>query len=307
MNTGKRGKAAAKYRSSACVQKRPGAERGVALVLVLWLVVLLSVIATGHARNAHTETKLASRHIDTAQARALAEAGVQRAILDLLMPGTARQWPVNGTVSSFEFDGHDISIAIRDATGLIDLNSAGSGPLSALISAAGVDQLTQQRIVDAILDWRDANNLTHLHGAEDDDYRAAGLSWTARDDAFASVDELSYVMGMTRDILDRVSPYLTIYSERSGVNLEYAPPFLITALTGQEIEAVGDVPAARNQVTGQPGSGTFHIHVSATVGDTIFSLETVVQFLSDPERPFVVLYWRQPMRTPFPTSERDRT
>jgi general secretion pathway protein K len=279
-----------------------------ALVLVLWLVVLLSVLATGHARNAHIETKLASGHIDNAQARALAEAGAQRAILDLLMPDTARQWPVNGTVGSFEFDGHDIFIAIRDATGLIDLNSAGSGPLSALISAAGVDQVTQQRIVDAILDWRDADNLTHLHGAEDDDYRAAGLPWTARDDAFASIDELLYVMGMTRDIFDQVSPYLTIYSESSGVNLEYAPPFLITALTGQEIEAIEDVAAARNRLTSQPGSGTFHIYVSVTTGNsTIFSLETVVQHLSDPERPFAVLYWREPMRTPFPTAERDRT
>jgi general secretion pathway protein K len=266
----------------------PGSQKGLALVLVLWLVVLLSVLATGHARNARIETSLVSRHIESAQARALAEAGVQRAILDLLMSGTTRQWPVNGTVGSFEFDDHDISIAIRDATGLIDLNTAGSGPLSALISAAGVDQVTQQRIVDAILDWRDADDLTHLHGAEDDDYRAAGLSWTARDDAFASVDELLYVMGMTRDIFDRVSPYLTIYSERSGVNLEYAAPFLITALTGQEIEAIRDV--------------------SATVGDgTIFSLEAVVQVLSDPERPFAVLSWREPMRTPFPASERDRT
>jgi len=305
MMTCRSAKAAAKYRATVNTNP-PGAQKGMALVLVLWLVVLLGVLATGHARNAHTETNLVSRQMEAAQARALAEAGAQRAILDL-MSNPAQQWPVNGSINSFKFDDHDISIAIRDATGLIDLNSASSALLSALISTAGPDQMTRQRIVDAILDWRDADNLTHLYGAEDDDYRAAGLSWTARDDAFASVDELSYVMGMTRDILDRVSPYLTIYSERSGVNLEYAAPFLITALTGQEIEAVGDVPAARNQVTGQPGSGTFHIHVSATVGDTIFSLETVVQFLSDPERPFVVLYWRQPMRTPFPTSERDRT
>jgi len=307
MTISDREQAAAKHRTPVDM-KPPDSQKGMALVLVLWLVVLLSVLATGHARNVHIETKLASGHIDTARARALAEAGAQRAILDLLMPGTARQWPVDGTVGSFEFDGHDIFIAIRDATGLIDLNSAGSGPLSALISAAGVDQVTQQRIVDAILDWRDADDLTHLHGAEDDDYRAAGLSWTARDDAFASIDELLYVMGMTRDIFDQISPYLTIYSEQSGVNLEYAPPFLVSALTGQEIEVSEDHAADRSQVTGQSASGTFHIYASATTGNsTIFSLETVVQLLSDPERPFAVLYWREPMRTPFPTAERDGT
>jgi general secretion pathway protein K len=306
MMTSRRNKAAANYRAPAN-KKPPGSQKGMALVLVLWLVVLLSVLATGHARNVHTETSLVSWQMETAQARALAEAGAQRAILDL-MSGAARQWSANGTINSFKFDDHDISIAIRDATGLIDLNSANSELLGALISAAGPDQITRQRIVDAILDWRDADDLTHLYGAEDDDYRAAGLTWSARDGAFASVDELLYVMGMTRDIFDRVSPYLTIYSERSSVDLEYAPAFLISALTGQEIEVREDVAAARSQAIGQSGSGTFHIYVSASVGDgTNFSLETVVRLLSDPERPFAVLYWREPMRTPLTTSEGDRT
>ena len=40
------------------------------------------------------------------------------------------------------------------------------------------------------------------------------------------------VMGMTREIFDRISPYLTVYSERSDVSPEYAPPFLLSALTG---------------------------------------------------------------------------
>jgi len=39
-------------------------------------------------------------------------------------------------------------------------------------------------------------------------------------------------MGMTREIFDRISPYLTVYSERSDVSPEYAPPFLLSALTG---------------------------------------------------------------------------
>ena len=306
MMTCRSAKAAAKYRATVNTNP-PGAQKGMALVLVLWLVVLLGVLATGHARNAHTETGLVSRQMEAAQARALAEAGAQRAILDL-MSNAAQQWPVNGSINSFKFDNHDISVAIRDATGLIDLNSASSALLSALISTAGPDQMTRQRIVDAILDWRDADNLTHLYGAEDDDYRAAGLAWSARDWAFASIDELLYVMGMTRDIFDRISPYLTIYSARSGVNLEYASPFLISALTGQEIEVIDDVAADRNEIHGRSGSGTFHIYVSASVGDGIkSSLEVVVRLLSDPERPFAVLYWREPMRTQLPTSARDRT
>ena len=66
-------------------------QQGMAMILVLWLVVLLSVLATGHARNAHSEVQLTSLHIDSAKARALAEAGAHRAILDLLMPSGMRR------------------------------------------------------------------------------------------------------------------------------------------------------------------------------------------------------------------------
>jgi general secretion pathway protein K len=278
-----------------------------ALVLVLWLVVLLSILATGHARNAHTETQLASGHIDTAKARALAEAGAHRAILDLLMPSAERRWSVDGTLRSFEFDGHRISIAIRDATGLVDVNSASPDLLAALISTADPDETSRRRIVDAILDWRDADDLTHLHGAEDEDYREAGMTWSARDGDFASVDELQYVVGMTRAIFDRVAPYLTVYSGRSGVNLDYAPPFLITALTGQEIAAAEDRTTGRARMTGQRRNGTFHVYVRASAGDrATFSLETVVRLFSEPEGPYDVLYWREAMRTPFPVAQRTR-
>ena len=271
-------------------------QQGMALVLVLWLVVLVSLLATGHARNAHTEISLASRQIDTAKARALAEAGAQRAILDLMSPGTERQWPVDGSVQSFRFEGHDIAVAIRDATGLVDLNLANAVLLSALLTAADVDQMTQRRLVDAILDWRDADDLVRLNGAEDDDYLAAGLSWTTRGDAFGSVDELSYVMGMTAPIFERIAPYLTVYSNRWGVNLEYAPPGLIAALTGQEIQPVRDSVASAAG-TAARGSDTYHIRVSAAVGDgALASLETVVRISPAAGQPYDILYWREPMR-----------
>ena len=295
-------------RATAAHSTPPRCQQGMALVLVLWLVVLLSILATGHARNARTEAQLASGHINAAKARALAEGGAHRAILELLMPANEQQWPVDGTVRSFELDGHAVAVAIRNATGLVDLNSASSGVIAALISSAEPDEKSQQRIVDAILDWRDADDLTHLHGAEDDDYRAAGLTWTARDGDFASVDELQYVVGMTRAIFDRIAPYLTVYSKRAGVDLEYAPPSLITALTGREIEAAEDRASGRAQATGQRRNGTFHVYVSASVGDrATFSLETVVRLFSEPEHPYGVLYWRETMRTPFPVPQRTST
>ena len=47
-----------------------------ALIVVLWLVVLLSIMAAGHSRNVRTDTTLAARQVQSAKARALAEAGI---------------------------------------------------------------------------------------------------------------------------------------------------------------------------------------------------------------------------------------
>ena len=54
-------------------------QNGMALVIVLWLVVLLGIMAAGHSRNAHTETQLSSRQLQSAQARGqLAHRGAAR-------------------------------------------------------------------------------------------------------------------------------------------------------------------------------------------------------------------------------------
>ena len=63
-------------------------RRGIALVAVLWVLVLLSVIAAGFLYETRTQTKLARNLVENAKARALADAGVHRAVLALLEPRT---------------------------------------------------------------------------------------------------------------------------------------------------------------------------------------------------------------------------
>jgi type II secretory pathway component PulK len=55
-------------------------QDGMALIVVLWLVVLLSIMAAGHSRNVHTDSTLAARQVQAAKARALAEAGINHVI-----------------------------------------------------------------------------------------------------------------------------------------------------------------------------------------------------------------------------------
>ncbi len=287
----------------------PAKQQGLALIMVLWLIALLSIIASSHARNVHTETRLAARHVEVATARALTEAGVQYAILQLLVGDQANQWPVDGTVGQINFNGSEIRIAIRDATGLIDLNSASAELLLSLVAILETDSATHQEITAAILDWRDSDDLLHLNGAEDSDYLLAGHAWSARDGDFSAVEELRYVMGMNQLRFNHLAPFVTVYSQQPGINLEYASPRLITALTGQDVEpAESRAMAERQTDLANRGSGTYHIYVSTAGSDGVeASAEAVVRVSTRDERPYSILYWHEPMRVRFPPAESPAT
>ncbi len=53
-------------------------RRGIALVVVLWTLLLLSLIAAGFIAVTRTELRLARNALDNARAEALADAGVYR-------------------------------------------------------------------------------------------------------------------------------------------------------------------------------------------------------------------------------------
>jgi general secretion pathway protein K len=273
-------------------------QDGMALIVVLWLVVLLSVMAAGHSKNVHTDTTLASRQVQSAKARALAEAGINHVILEMLAADSGRKLPVDGSLFNVRIGEDDVTIAVRDATGFVDLNAADNELLEALLKACDVEATARRDLVDAILDWRDKDDLTRLHGVEDDDYVAAGVAWSSRDGAFEAVDELKYLPGMSQALYDRLSPFVTVHSGRSGLDMEYAPPALVAALTGQEVPTAGPED---DSTAGGLRNGTFHVYASASGGSaTIAAIEAVVRISRASRAPYTVLEWREPSRVEFP-------
>src|SRR5687767_15663841 len=63
-------------------------EKGIALVVVLLLMAVLSGLATGFAMNGKTEVAMAVNEVYYAGARAAAEAGMNRAIATLRVDNT---------------------------------------------------------------------------------------------------------------------------------------------------------------------------------------------------------------------------
>lgn len=223
-----------------------GHQRGIALVIVLWSLVLLAVIAAGFAADSRTETKLTHNLVENAKAEALAEAGLHRAILELLKPVAERRLTVQDAPVRFSFGGGEIFLSVEDEGGKIDLNRAPDKQLQGLFAAVGIEGQDAARLVNAIADFRDGDALRRADGAEDDDYRAAGLGHGAKDRPFEDIEELKQVLGMTPELYDRIAPALTVHSRSRRVNRNTASPLVLRAITGVDPSAAG-APAGTPQ------------------------------------------------------------
>lgn len=217
-------------------------QRGIALMLVLWVLGLLTLIALGLTATQRTETELVSNQIEGARFRALADAAINYTALNLLATPPldtavdADLWTPDGQPRTFDFNGQPLEITLNDESSYIDLNSASREVLAGLFEAMGIPLEEADALADAVIDWRDEDDLVGLNGAEDGEYASAGLSYGAKDAPFETIDELELVLGFDRDLVTRLRPALTVDSESDSVELTYASPLVQAAVQGISIE-----------------------------------------------------------------------
>lgn len=222
-------------------------ETGIALIVVLWFLVLLTGIAMSVAGTSRTETQLARNLVQTAAARQLALAGIQRAILELQRLDFDQVWTADGRFHELRMDNAIIRIGISDEAGKIDINHAPAELLLGLMQATGIDTDTVPALVDALLDWRDGDHLRHLYGAEDEDYRRAGKKYGAKDAPFDHIRELQQVLGMTPASYRKLAPYITVYSGKKGIDSRFASRPVLLAVPGTDPNRIADFIKHRQQ------------------------------------------------------------
>ena len=189
-------------------------ELGIALIAVLWMLMLLSLVAAVLALELHSDSRIAVNMAENAAARASADAGIHRAILDLQTPESTENWRVrtDGTLYTWHFDSSVVRISIRDEGSKVDLNQASEAILTALFQLARVSQDKAQALGAAVADFRDPDDLPLVNGAESEAYRHAGLSWGPKNAPFQSAEELQQVLGITPEIYRQVAGQITVYS-----------------------------------------------------------------------------------------------
>lgn len=291
-------------------------QRGIALVLVLWMTTLLTVIAASFVFSMRTDTLLAQNLVVSAHAQAAADAGVQRALYELFKPGSDLQrWKGDGQAHQWEFDGAKVSVVAQDVSGKIDLNSASDALLKGLLKSAGLDDERSSALLDAILDWRDADDLRRLNGAEASEYQASGLKYKPANAPFETVDELQRVLGMTPQLFVKLSGALTVDSRQGGINAAVATKNVLLAIPGvdegtvdaylaQRQEAlagnlpVPQFPQAAGFVAGNNGS-VYSVRAEAVLPDgAAFIREAVVKINQGAVRKLAFLSWKDGEATP---------
>ncbi len=240
------------------------AQKGIVLIIVLWVLTILMVIVMSFSVMIRSETYATLGFREGLDKRFLAEAGIERAIIELfyrniyknqeMFEEEKKAWAVDGKPYTFEMSNGQITVKIIDESGKIDINNLNdlSGIiLRNLLTNMGVPDQEILIIVDSILDWKDSDDLRRLNGAENDYYMSLAKPYKAKNSKFDTLEELLLVKGMKPDILfgngerKGIIDFITIYSNSSTINLRSAPREVLLAVPGLTPEIVDEIISKR--------------------------------------------------------------
>jgi general secretion pathway protein K len=198
-------------------------ERGFAILIVLWTLVLISLIMAHVVAMARSETDIAASLRAGAQLSAQADGGIYDAVFHVL-DQSAAHWTADGTRHLEQGPSASLLIRIRNEAAKVDLNGAPRELLAALLQQTGMGPDAATEISANIVSWR-----TQAAADTPSDLAYRSLGYLPPHAPFESVEELRYVLGMTPQIMDRLSPYITVW-HRGEVDPSGAAPPVLRAL-----------------------------------------------------------------------------
>lgn len=294
------------------MSKRPSfRQSGIALVIVIWILTLLSIMAASFANSMRREGSIGFALKSTADAAAQAEAALVLAEFMLQQHDPKQRWRADGSIYQLLRSEGKIRIRIFAEAGKVDINAASETQLSAVLAAVSSGNWQREHVLNAVLDWRDADDDVRSQGAEKKQYQQAGRKYRPSNGPLQSLEELQLVLGMDAAMFSRLRPWLTIYSGQAEIDLRSADPELLAVLQAdmagrnvhdanleQRLNALSneeDAPDLDDQsLAGE--NQTYTIIVEAWLGDEASaSLEAVVKSQSDSGEatPYQVLDWQQ--------------
>lgn len=224
-------------------------ERGIALLLTLLVLTLLTALILEFDAEARREYRDAAAFRDNFKATVLARASVQaaRGVLQqdfLKDKQTGQSFDALTDLWAFPITNYPIgdgllNAKIEDERGKLNLNDlAVSGdPIIKKAKVGRVKRLFElvqinPDLVDAIVDWVDQDENPEPAGAESIYYQTLRPSYRAANAPLQTLLELRLIKGMTPEIMAKLAKLVTVYPAegQSKVNLNTADPLVIQAL-----------------------------------------------------------------------------
>lgn len=228
---------------------RRSKDDGIIIVTVLWIIAILSLMASGLAYRASVEARLTGYRLRGFDAEHSVESEAMLTIFTLrnLIPQTcttARNLQELGTGQAEK----DLPYRVRvtDAESRINLNRA---PKEVLMRLFDHDEA----IVDSLQDWMDSDSLERPRGAEESYYDTSRNSYPCKNGPLQCLEEFRYVSGVDRELYDKIEPLITVYGRRA-VNINTAGRDVLFALGFDEV-LVDKIVRYRLGEDGDPDTG----------------------------------------------------
>ncbi|MFJ4143855.1 type II secretion system minor pseudopilin GspK [Pseudomonas sp. NPDC089734] len=238
------------------------AQQGVALLVVLWVLALLSLLLGGLAGWVQLESRQALWLRENTQAIMAAEAGMNMAIQGVLDSQQRKYWVADGRLIALKFDDTQLAVSVRSELGKLDLNSAPVADIARVLQACGA---TRQQASDV------AQFLEAQRNAGQPPLRV--------------IEEVRQLPGMTQALYARLLPEMTLWS-----GLERPDPAFATALIRRSL----NLPS-QSAVGADPGQVLVIDSQAQRPGGVVARLQTTV-LLSPSEgsaQPYRVLRWQE--------------
>jgi general secretion pathway protein K len=225
-------------------------ERGVALLLALLVLTLLTALILEFDAEARREYREAAAFRDNYKASMLTRAAVQaaRAALhqDFLRDkqtgdkydGLTDLWAI--PIKNYTIGDGLLNAQIQDERGKLNLNdlaASGDDPIKLKARTDRVRRLFEllhinPDLVDTLVDWIDQDDNPQPAGAESVYYQSQRPPYRAANAPLQALGDLKLIKGFTPDIVDRLSPFVTVYPTEGGapVNINTAGVAVIQAL-----------------------------------------------------------------------------
>jgi general secretion pathway protein K len=268
-------------------------ETGIALIMTLWVLVLLSAIAmsfTFSTRRGSASTR--NLKADT-QAYYLSLSAYEEVVAYLLtdLDSTVDYIDENGDFRTDEerppftvphVEGAEVEVRLSDEESRLNINTLNAQQLLSLFEHIGISLEERQPLVDTLLDWRDPDDEHHLSGAEDEYYE--GFGYSTKDKQLDMPEELLLIKGFTKEHLyggeDLQPLYDLITTHGTGVNVNTVPVEVLQILGVQE-DAIANLLVHRSA----PGGTKMVPPEMATLGRTIssnFRIQIVARMSDNP-------------------------